>query len=802
MSSELLIVDSDPKADNQDLVVRDNLQVSTQLRGAGAANMDDDLIDTGRIWRVILRYRKLIAISAVLFAGIAFMYSLFLRPEYTATATLRFNQNTSIANVGAGDIALSGGSGSSWKANPTTLALLKGRAVGANAIESVNLQADPEFTGELKQRSLLLNPSKIISLFSFTEPQKTTNSIATNYGVSRFQSKVLVEEVEQTDLIKVSYTSFNPQKAMAIANQIGHSLNALEKEKQQDVSAETVAVLTGELSKIQEKLLLSERKMTEFARKTGVVDLESRDNILNARQVSGQKNLLKVQEERLALESKLLKILNTKNPKKLAQFVSNEEIAILNNDLLVLKREQQKLSAVFQPTYPKLRLIESQKASIERAIRDEVDKARELVFLKYEELLVHEQGLLDRLDLGKNEMFDLKDRSVAFNILKREWETNKKLYEGMLEKVKLASLASNLETSRISISELALAGGKTSPNIPKNTITGFSGGLFLGLALAFIFALRDRRFRTIKEVEDHANAPVLAVIPMVDSDQLDAVETMDRQFVSKLSWTKPSSQTAEIFRSLRTSLMYSLPGQEMNMIMVTSSGPGEGKSMSIINLATTFARNNKRVVVVDFDLRKPTVHKVFGLPRAPGVTDSLVDGLASVRKTEIENLSVVTAGSESPNPTEMIESHRCKDLIKSLKENFDVVLFDAPPVMGLADSLVLTQHANFLVMAVDISQTNKDALKASLNRLRRVNAPLVGLLVTRYSNVGVDKYRYDDYQDYNYHYQYGLSEEGKKTDSVADDELGKKNKYKVMRKLKETLGPRKENKNNSDDGLG
>ena len=723
--------------------------------------LEDDLIDTGRLWRVISRYRKLIFAWVVIFGISAFIYSLLLRPMYTAISIARVNSNTSIVSVG-NDVegAIGGNGGVNWKATATSINILMGASIGKELVRDLDLAGDPEFTGALTQRRLIPRlgtlPAGVRNFFSSGVSQQAKpgkfDEQTLGKAASIYSSNVVVEEIDGTNLIQVSYKSFSPETAAKVVNNVVDTFNRVESEEQRATALSAQEILNFELENVQQKLQLSERKITEFSRKTGILDIEGSNNIVSGQVLSISEVLLATQRERRELEILITNAKNAEDRGVLPSLLKNERITQLQSELARLGSEYQQISAVFKEDFPKLKALESQMQRLEADIGTAADSAIATLLAEYKILVDKERALTQDLDTSNSEMLDLKDRSIAFNVLKREWESNKNLYEGLLEKVKRAGLAANLKTSSMTLLEAAPPPRSSSyPNIPKNVIVAMSVGGMFGLAGAFFMALGDRLLRSITDVEDYTQLPVLGVIPTIVA--LDGDVAVTRSHVAMITHTNPNDPAAESFRSFRTSLLYARPGEDLNIIMVTSSGPSEGKTSSIVNLATTYAKSEKRVLLIDFDLRKPALHTIMGVSRGPGVTDALVTGTANVRKTTIPNLYILTAGTNCPNPSEVLESFACRNLVSKVKDSFDIVLLDSPPIMGLADALIISQYVKTLTLAVDIEQTNKDVLKSAMNRLHRVNAPISGVLLTRYSADSTDDYGYH-YSNYN-NYTYG-----------------------------------------------
>lgn len=745
---------------------------------------DEDLVDVGRIWRVLRRHIKLISTFGLVGGVLAFAFArFFLLPEYTAVAKIEYlTPALDNKNLTGGSINFT-----PWEDRNTIIEVLASRSVARQTLIDSGLINHPEYLGDLTQRRLHLNPLSVFKRNSKTKPQDVGAIVqrASNYAASR----VDVELLKGTDIFEVKFRSLSQTNAASFLNQLPESYNAIEESKVNQTSQKVLEKLNLELQNVQRQLVTSERKLTQFARRTGISNLDDESNTFVRQNALTQDEYFATQKERVKLELLLNSIRNTRKKADVSNLLEDSaEISSLKNQLIEARAKRNELSQIYLSAHPEIQAINSQIAQINRSIANEVDREKSRITARYEYLVNSEKELEKDVARNNETLLNLQDRSVAYNILKREWESTKKLHEGLLEQVKSAGAVSSLQTNSLTLAEAALRpSSPSSPNTSKWAALGGFTGLSLGMMFAFIIAIRDRNFHSIKEIEDFAGYPVISVLPKLTTEELEglgrsqgndkdawdkhrsdifrdepvnsASKFVERGEVAFISHFFPGSSYGEAFRSLRTNLMFSTPGQSKQVVMITSTSPAEAKTSSTVNLATTYARNGLSTVIVDFDLRKPSLHKVFGRERNPGVTDGLVNKTAHVGSTTIENLSIVTAGTKTINPTEMIESDACRRLVTGLKNKFDAVLLDAPPIMGLADSLILSQYADLLVVAVDIQKTNKDALKSAMNRLKRVNAPTVGVMVTKYETQKHDDYGYGGYYYYDYKYDYKYAED-------------------------------------------
>ena len=354
----------------------------------------------------------------------------------------------------------------------------------------------------------------------------------------------------------------------------------------------------------------------------------------------------------------------------------------------------------------------------------------------------------------------LNEQAVQYNILRREHETNRELYDGLLQRMKEIGVAAGVQENTIAVIDEALQpGGPFKPNLGRNLSIAIALGLLAGVALALILEFFDSTIRRTEDIEALTGRPVLGLVPMVKAKQMradnPAMHLPDRA-VGHYSAKHPKSSVSEAFRSLRTSLMFSTPEGMPKTILVTSPGPGDGKTTTAINLATVMAQNGSRVLLIDGDLRKPRLHRDFGKPQSPGLTNRIAgtqsegNETASIFSTDVEGLFVMPSGNQAPNPAELLSSERMTRIIAMNARAFDHVIIDTAPILGLADSMVLSRLVDGVIVVASAGKTAKDNIKTSMRRLMQVRAPLLGVVLNA---VDLDSPDYAYYSSYYYNYE-------------------------------------------------
>jgi capsular exopolysaccharide synthesis family protein len=362
--------------------------------------------------------------------------------------------------------------------------------------------------------------------------------------------------------------------------------------------------------------------------------------------------------------------------------------------------------------------------SAEAKLQVEVDKVVQSVKSDYETALAQERTFVGALEGGKAEALSLNRKGIEFSVLQRDAESNRQVYEALLQRTKETGISGELKASNIRVVDPAEV--PSSPFLPRRqqdlTTAAFSG-LVLALGLVFLFEYLDNRIKSPQELRAQLNVPFLGMVPSID------VKTS-----GTLLHDGVPPNFAEAIRGVRTNVLFSSADEGVRLIVVTSAGPGEGKSMFSSNLAVSLAQAGQRVLHVDADMRRPRVHAIFDVTQEPGLSNLLVGDCKpseAIRKSPVQNLCILPAGMIPPNPAELLGSKRCEEFFNSLRQTFDWVILDSPPVLAVADASILANTATGVVFVVGADQTSRQAARAALEQLAAVQAHVIGAVLNR-----------------------------------------------------------------------
>ncbi|MBK8453846.1 MAG: polysaccharide biosynthesis tyrosine autokinase [Thiofilum sp.] len=408
-----------------------------------------------------------------------------------------------------------------------------------------------------------------------------------------------------------------------------------------------------------------------------------------------------------------------------------------------------------------LKNLEERIGRLRAQIQDETNKITQTSTDELESALKaaqqREAALRADLEKQKAELTELNDKSVGYNTLKREVETNRNLYDALLQRIKEIGVAGGIKANNISVVDPAVIPfAKHKPNTKLNLALGLVLGLFLGTVLAFLLEFLDDRVKTTNDLEKVVKLPLLGITPLIKHHA-------DKD-VALISYQDPTSAMAEAFRSLRTNLLFSTSHGAPLTLAITSSMPSEAKSSTCTNLAAVFAQSGKQILVVDCDLRKPTLHKRLSLDNSIGMSTYLTHQATIeevIQDTPMKGVFAITAGPLAPNPAELLSSERMDELFALAPNRFDMIIIDSPPVMGLADALIIANRASATILVAAHAQSKKRPLEDAYQRLRQANANLIGVIMTKMKTGSSYGYNYD------YYYSYGAKSSRKRLPSNA-----------------------------------
>ncbi len=708
-------------------------------------------IDLLALWRIIKRYKTLIIIFFAVTVILTLLTTLLMRPVFSASAHLElntFSRNVVKFNQLESENLRQG------RYRQTQITFLTSRAIASEVVRRLNLTEDPEYNGSLSQRSPL---SLLRALGNVFKSEGAKGSGNTRLAENIYLSRLSVTPVANSDIFKISMSGFEPALAARIANEHVQAYVSLTSNRRFGSSSEAKKFIEQELNEVKDRLRLSESTLTSFARENNDVDIEDSDNIILSRLAALNESVSEVQTDRIDAETKYLQA-QSGDIDSLLSVYSDPLVVNLREQQIELQANYIELSKLYKPKYPAMLELQAKIDEIDNSIKAQSESVVATLRSSFLQLKARETQLRNALQTVKNELFELRDRAVEYNILKREWEADKGLYSELLKRSKELEVSAGLELNAGALVEEAIAPvAASSPNLKFNMLVACIIGLGGGLGLALFLSILDNRINDVRALERITKTPNLVVLPSIsertnvsDDQQLPATQgPLELQALHA-----PGDIFCESVDSLRTSLKYLYShddDEKAKVFAVTSAISGEGKSLISTNLAASYAKAGKKTLLIEVDLRRPRLAKVFDAVGQSGLVEALNTGEpVRIKKLhELPNLNLIFAGSISENPVKELASETMAKLVAKCKKDFDIVILDCPPVMGLADTVEVASLVDAMLLIVSAHNVRKHEVEHALARMKMVDAPLLGTVFNRASPEisGYNYYAYGYYAD-------------------------------------------------------
>ncbi len=655
-----------------------------------------------------------------------------------------------------GRIEVRTGSSNEFRVNGST-----GFDTGSNKMltEIAILQSDSLMLNVARQMKLQDNPD-------FLEvkgpvPHSSLDDPGVRDGVvGQLQSTLSFQLVPKTDIIRIGYTSINPKLATDIVNTVISSYIHRSYETRFESTQRVSQWLQGQLDDLKQQVETSQEQLIPLQRKLGILGFDPNHNQISSEvedlsRAAGQARLA-----RIIAESRY-RILAGMDPDTITDTIDVQPgtapggLSALRGQIAGLRASYAQLTATLGPNHPQAKALRAQMDQLEREISSEQNRLLIQAKENYIAARANEEQTNATLEQQKTEAYKLGDALIDYQLRQREFETSRTLYESLNQRLRTAGIQAGLESLEIDIVDQAQMPANPVVQNQTGTITStlvFS--LLGGIVVAFLLESLDTGLRGVAEIEQITELPSLAVIPRARRSTAEeaAQLTTAQRNVAVLS--KPKSQFAEAFRSLRTSLMLSTAGHPPRIMLFTSATPSEGKTTAATNLAAVLAQGDAKVLLLDADLRRPNVHHRFGLNGRVGLT-TLLTGATTLEQTiqqvpEIPNLDVISSGPVPPLPTEMLASESMRALLERLAGLYTHVIIDSPPILSVTDGVILSRQADAVVLVVRHGKSNKHVVRRARDLLLRSGASITGIVLNAIDVSSPEYYGYYGYSKYNY----------------------------------------------------
>lgn len=724
---------------------------STQeFGGAAAIDAPAPGVESGAPVRQILaviRKRKWLLASSVL-GGliIGLVVTLLMTPQYTARTTIEIQrEEQNFTNVRGADASRVG------MVDPeflqTQVGLLRARSLATRVVTEMHIADDPKFFDTFKVRAAT-------GWFENGRPKPgaSTRETRVNVATSVLLSHLDVSLERLSRLVTISFTSPDPALSQRVADAWGAQFIQATLERRYVATSYARKFLEDRLGQLRVRINQAEQDLVSYASQEGIVVLSSEEgssdsggsnsatqSLIGADLAAMNRELALATAARIEAQSRL-----GARGNDVVEAISNGSSGQLRARRAEVAGQYAEMLQRFAPNYPPAVALKSQIDTLDRAIAAEEGRTRATLQRTYQASLAREKELAGKVEQLKTQLFDLRRRSTKYNILLREVDTNRQLYDALLQRYKEIGIAGGVGVNNISVIDSAqMPAIPSSPRLMWNLVLALFGGMLVGAALAFLLEQLEESISDPAEVAQLLGIPLLGVVPKVDDDPVGSL-------------ADPKSALSEAYFSVQTSLALTTAQGFPRTLVITSSRPSEGKSLTAFGVAKTLAVSGRRVVLIDADMRSPSVHHVVGVRAAPGLSNLLAGAMSvssALQETSVANLMAIAAGPQPPSAAELLSGNRLAALLAELAEHFDHVIVDAPPVMGFADAPLVASQVEGVAFVIEAHGTGKSTARAAIARLRGTGSDMFGAIVSKF-DVKRAHYGYG----YNYGYGYGYGE--------------------------------------------
>jgi capsular exopolysaccharide synthesis family protein len=721
------------------------------LGGGAAATGPSAGFDLGEYWRIALKHRLVIAGAFVAALLIAAAVTMLMTPIYTATATLQIDRESArVLNVDDVQPRESVAYGEEFF--QTQYGLLRSRSLAERVVDTLGLGASDAF---IEQMGAAAPVRGNLSAAEFSRARRET-------AIALVMANASIAPVRGSRLVEVSFDSPVPALSARVTNAIAENFIQANLDRRFESTLFAREFLEEQIAQTKSKLEETERALVTYATAQGIVNITegTSENGAATQSLAGTNlaalnaTLAEARGARISAEQRWRQARSAPIMSQ-QEVLQNPAIQRLTEERAKLDAQYQQQASVYREDWPSQLQLRGQIQELDAQISEIARSILASIQGEYVVAANRERALQAQVDALTGEVLDLRDRSVEYNILQREVDTTRTLYDALLERYKEVGVTGTVASNNISIVDRAqVPTAPSKPNLLINLVLAAILGLGLGALAAFVLEALDESLATPDDAESKLGVPVLGVVPMLKRDQTPIEALSDIR-----------SPFAEAYYSLRTALQFSTPRGVPATLLVTSARPAEGKSTTAFATALSLARVGKRVILIDGDLRNPSMHRTLRVSNDVGMSNLLAGGSAiseAVQASSEPNLAILTSGPLPPNPAELWGGDRLAALLAEMGSAFDHVVIDGPPVLGFADAPVLSSACDGTLFVLESRGTRRAQARGALRRLLMGKGRLLGLVLTKFD---VKATQYGGY-DYAYDYSYGQVGGGRRDEAA------------------------------------
>ena len=716
-------------------------------RSAEPSNGSFTTFNVAEYWRLAVKHRMLLVGSLLFFLLAAAAATLLMTPTYTASATIQIDRESArVVNVD--DVQPQESMIQGEEFFQTQYGLLRSRSLAERVVDSLGLASSDQFLESMNAETPRSGEGTA-AVQASRRREVVLKTVRDNLGIS---------PVRGSRLVVISFSSPDPTLSSNVANAFARNFIQSNLDRKYESSSYAREFLEELIAQTKGRLEQAERQLTAYATNQQIINIREGDNadsepqsIVSADLSNLNQSLAAARAARIAAEQRWRQAAQAPLT-QLPEVLNNPAVQNLMQTRAALNSEYQQKLQAYQPDFPEMVQLRARISELDAQITAIANGIRESIRGQFVVAASQERSLRATVEGLKAESLDLRERSIQYNILQREVDTSRTLYDGLLQRYKEVGVTGGVTANNISIvDEAAVPTKPSSPRLLVNLAIAFVLGSGFGVMAAFILEALDETIATPDDIESKLGISVLGVSPLLPKGQ---------DPISALSDLR--SAFSEAYYSLRTALQFSTPDGVPPSLLVTSSRPAEGKSTTAYAIAINLARLGLRVLLVDGDLRNPSMHRVVGTDNDAGMSN-LLSGAAAldqvVKPTSQPGLEFISCGPLPPNPAELWGGKRLASILAEAGTRYDHVIVDGPPVLGFADAPLLASNIAGTIFVLEAKGTRRAQARGALRRLTVGDIHLLGAVLTKFNAKSV---QYGGY-DYAYDYQYGQQASDKQT---------------------------------------
>lgn len=738
-----------------------------------AAEAVEEPFDPLKLLWLVVHYRWLIATIVGVGLTLGLVVTLMQSPKYAATARIEIMVPTARILEDMDVVAQS----NDIRTFETAKQKLKSRDLARRIVLEQNLANNANFLFPQPDFAITNIFARIFGTPS--RPSLDTYSLEEReaMAIDRVLKDLSVELLRGTSLLEVRFADTNPEQARDIANQVVRSYMDQQVDRTIETSDLARQFIDEQVTDTKSKLEAAEAALVAYSKNENLGGAGEDGSLITASITAINDALAKAIQTRLENE-RLSAQIDAGKAGELKQVLDSEAIQATRGKLTELRAEYQEKRGTFKPDFPEMRRLAAQIAEFERQLQGEVDVIASSIRNAYQSSVQEEVDLRQKLEELEAEQVAFRDKNIKYTILKRDVESYRTQYQSLVDKRNELGVVGDLRRANVEVVDLAIAPkAPFEPSLLRNLLLFIGASGALSAAAIYILELLNNKFSTPDQIESELRLPVLGIVPKAEGDKLNE------------GLADPRSAISEAYRSLRTSLQFSGTDGAPQTLLVTSSEPGESKSTSAYKLAEEFAAIGSKVLLIDCDLRRPSLHRIFKVSNTMGLTNLLTN---TVEQEEIPqlfhtsavqpNLAFLATGPMVPNPADLLSSTRMGAVLRGTMKGYNLVILDGPPVIGISDALILSRLAEATMLVVAANQTPRKAARAALKRLQSAGGNIVGAMLGKF-DVAKIEYSYSYRYMYEGYYAYGAAEA-----PIAIEESGPAKPNSKPSKVRSSLG--------------